>query len=441
MRYALWFRTMTLYIILVLAVPLPAFPQEGYGDESQQVEKQKRFSREELARLLAPIALYPDALLSQVLMASTYPVEIVAADRWLEENRDLTGDELAKALEEKDWDPSVKSLVNFPSVLSMMSRKLEITAELGDAFLVQEDEVMQTVQMLRRKAMDAGNLKSTREQTVVVDKDAVLIEPAEREVIYVPTYDPLLVYGPWFYPAYPPYPYYVFPPHPAVFIAFASAITLGFAWGYAWGGCNWHHHSVFIDVHRHHYIRNRYINRDRYVRYYEGRGVISRDGYGRWRHDPFHRRGVAYRDIRTAERFGQSPARMQRIRDIRGGGDDRSRGRVNGTVRQPAGRPAVDQKGRTAPTRGEGVRLPPREQRGGGRELLPPGARGERAPKRESVFSGVQRDGTAARSASERGRASRGLTGGGRGGLFERGGFGGGGRFEGSGGRIGGGRR
>jgi len=440
MRYALWFRSMALCIILALAIPLQAFSQDEKGDQSRQQAQQRRFSQEELARLLAPIALYPDALLSQVLMASTYPLEVVAADRWVDQNKALKGDDLAKALEEQTWDPSVKSLVNFPTVLSMMSRKLEITAELGDAFLVQEKEVMETVQMLRRKALEAGNLKSTKEQKVVVEQEAVIIEPVEREVVYVPTYDPLYVYGPWFYPAYPPYPYYYYPPPPYYYVGFATAITLGFAWGYAWGGCNWHHHNVYVDVHRPYYVTNRYINRDRYVRYYERRGVIGRDGYGRWRHDPAHRRGVAYRDAGTAERFGQSPARVQRSRDIRGGVEDRSRGRVDRAVRQPAGRPGIEQKGRPAPTRGQGVQPPSREQRGsavgeqkGGRERLPTGVSGQVAPKRESVFSGVQRDGSAARSASERGRSSREWSGGGRSGSF-----GGGVRFEGSGGRSGG---
>lgn len=439
MRYALWFRSMALCIILALAVPLQAFSQEGAGDQPRQGAQQKRFSQEELARLLAPIALYPDALLSQVLIASTYPLEVVAADRWVQDNKGVSEDELAKALEEKEWDPSVKSLVNFPTVLSMMSRKLEITAELGDAFLAQEKDVMETVQILRKKAMEAGNLKSTKEQKVVVDQEAVIIEPVAPEVVYVPTYDPLYVYGPWLYPAYPPYPYYYYPPPPYAYIGFATAITLGFAWGYSWGWCNWHYHSVYVDVYRPYYVTNRYINRDRYVRYYERRGVIGRDGYGRWRHDPFHRRGVAYRDVRTAERFGQSP-RATRSRDTVQGVQERSRGRVGGATRQPAGRTGEEPRARSAPSAGAGTQPPAREQRGsavgerrGGGETVPSGVRGQVAPKRESAFSGVQRDGAAARSASERGRTSREWSGSGR-----SGGFGGGVRFEGSGGRSGG---
>src|SRR5512133_3414275 len=130
MSKSLWFRSMTLYVILLMALPVPVMSQEYTNEVEQQEALQKVFSQEELAQMLAPIALYPDELISQVLMASTYPLEIVAADRWLQQNAELKGDDLARALEEQDWDPSVKSLVNFPTVLAMMSQKLEITSKL-----------------------------------------------------------------------------------------------------------------------------------------------------------------------------------------------------------------------------------------------------------------------------------------------------------------------
>lgn len=445
MRYSLWFRSISLYIILLLAVPLPAFSQVGEGDQSRQEAQQQRFSQEELAQMLAPIALYPDELISQVLMASTYPLEIVAADRWVENNKDLKGDDLAQALEEQKWDPSVKSLVNFPSVLSMMSRKLEITAKLGDAFLAQESEVMATIQMLRKRAVDAGNLKSSKEQKVVVERETVIIEPAAPEVIYVPTYDPLVVYGPWLYPAYPPYPYYFLPPPPFVFFGFAAAITLWLPWGYAWGGCDWHRHSVHIDVHRHRHIHNRYIDRDRYVRRYERVGAVDRDGRGRWRHDPSHRRGVAYRDVRTAERFGQSPGKVIRSRESRGFGVEQPRKGVS--PHPDRGIPRGELKGRQPSVDG-GVRSAPgvEKRRDVGSERRLPTSitpRVPTAPRRESVFGGSFRDGAGARSASERGRSSRdfSLGGGGRsgggfspGGGGSRGGGGGGGSRSGGGG-------
>ena len=173
---------------------------------AQSAEEPKAFKQEELDQILAPIALYPDDLLSQVLMASTYPLEVVQAERWQKQNKSLKGDALAQALEKQDWDPSVKSLVNFPDVLTMMSEKLDWTQKLGDAFLEQEKGVMDTVQKLRQKADEAGNLKTTSEQKVIVEKETktIVIEPANPQTVYVPTYNPTVVYGAWWYPAYPP---------------------------------------------------------------------------------------------------------------------------------------------------------------------------------------------------------------------------------------------
>ena len=173
------------------------------------------FKPEEIEQLVAPIALYPDSLVSQILMASTYPLEVVEADRWAKQNKNQKGDAFAAALEKQSWDPSVKSLVNFPQVLSMMSEKLEITQKLGDVFLAQQKDVLDAVQRLRAKAQKEGNLKTTKEQKVIVEEPTptqqttiIKIEPADPQVVYVPTYNPTVVYGAWPYPAYPPYPYY-----------------------------------------------------------------------------------------------------------------------------------------------------------------------------------------------------------------------------------------
>lgn len=413
MSRLLWFRSMALCIIFLVALPLPVLSQENLAGATDQQSQQKRFSQEELAQLLAPIALYPDELISQVLMASTYPLEIVAADRWVEKNTDLKGDALAKALEEQDWDPSVKSLVNFPTVLAMMSRKLEITSKLGDAFLAQEADVMATVQMLRKKAVDAGNLKTSAEQTVVVEEETVTIQPAAPEVIYVPSYDPLYVYGPWFYPGYPPYPYYYYPPPAYGYFGYGGAFTIGLAWGYAWGGCNWHSHTVSVDVYRQRYVSNRYINHSRYIGYYERRRVTGPDGRGTWRHDPSHRRGVAYRDVRTAERFGQAPGRVSRSREARGfeGGAAVKPGRTSGEIREQRGTQPGGEGSISAPVkRGEG--RPAGIGRSGpaaGRAQTPPGSGGSPAgaPRRDTAPGGEFRDGASARSASERGRSSR----------------------------------
>ena len=174
----------------------------------------KSFSQQELDQLLAPIALYPDALLAQVLMASTYPLEIVSAERWVKANPSLKGQALEDGLQSQPWDPAVKSLAVFPQLLTMMSEKLDWTQKLGDAFLAQEEDVMATVQALRAKAVAQGTLKDSKEQKVVTQTEngvtIIKIEPADPETVYVPTYDPSVVYGTWWYPAYPPY--YWYPP-------------------------------------------------------------------------------------------------------------------------------------------------------------------------------------------------------------------------------------
>ena len=296
------------------------------------------FKTEEIEQLVAPIALYPDELVSQILMASTYPLETVQADRWAKANKNLKGDALAKALEQQTWDPSVKSLVNFPQVLAMMSEKIDLTQKLGDAFLAQQKDVLDAIQRLRGKAQAQGNLKTTKEQRVIVEQPAapatveqrviveqpavpttaeqqvfveqpvasttiIRIEPADPQVMYVPTYNPAVVYGAWSYPAYPPYSYY-----PAGYgyaaagaLAFTAGVAMGAAWGYAWGGCNWGGGNVNVDVNRNTNF-NRNINRESYRANIEGRG---QSGRGTWQHDANHRKGVSYRDQGTAQRFNR----------------------------------------------------------------------------------------------------------------------------------------
>ena len=192
-----------------------------------------QFKPEELEAIVAPIALYPDALLAQVLMASTYPLEIVEAARWSKANPGLKEQALQDALQKQSWDPSVKSLAAFPTVLQMMNEKLDMTQKLGDAFLGQQKDVMDAVQRLRAKAEAAGNLKSGKEQTVATEQDGnttiIKIEPTQPDVVYVPSYSSMVVYGPWPYPMYPPYYY---PPPP----------------GYAPGG-------DLLRIHRGHYHR------------------------------------------------------------------------------------------------------------------------------------------------------------------------------------------
>jgi len=199
----------------------------------------KTFSQQDLDQILAPIALYPDPLLAQIFMASTYPLEVVQAARWVKANPKINGKALEEAMTKQTWDPAVKSITAVPQVLQQMNDKIDWTQKLGDAFLAQQGDVMDTVQRLRAKAYDAGNLKSSEQQVVKTETHGTqtiyVVQPAKTEVVYVPTYNPTVVYGAWWYPA-PPYamypPAYVYPPG----IAFATGVVVGAA---IWGNCHW----------------------------------------------------------------------------------------------------------------------------------------------------------------------------------------------------------
>jgi len=265
----------------------------------------------ELDQMLAPIALYPDSLLSQIFMASTYPLEVVEAARWSRANPGLKGEEAVNAAGEKDWDASVKSLAAFPEVLAMMDQHLEWTARLGDVFIAQEPQVMETVQNLRQKAYEAGNLRSTEQARVYRQGDAFAIEPASPQVVYVPYYDTRVAYGSWWWPAYPPvywapWPgYYAYPGYPAGF-AWGIGITVGPQ--FFFGACDWHRRHVTV-VH----VTNVVVSRP---------GAVIRSAPVRsahpvvWQHDPGHRRGVPYRIASVQQRFGPTSQASQR-RDFR----------------------------------------------------------------------------------------------------------------------------
>lgn len=416
---SLCIRVVTLLAALLLTLPLQVLGQDG-GTASQQ-----KLSKEELAQLLAPIALYPDDLLSQILMASTYPLEVVQADRWAKSHKQSAGDVLAKQLEKEPWDPSVKSLVNFPTVLSAMSEKLDLTTKIGDAFLSQQNDVMETIQDLRKRAYDAGNLKTTKEQKVIVQQEKIVIQPATTEVVYVPSYSTTVVYGSWMYPAYPPYYYY--PPPPPAYPAyhFAAGVAVGVAWGYAWGHCDWHGGDVEINHNQNVNINNN-IDRSKYKAEYEKR----QGGKGNtWKHDPSHRKNVAYRDNATAKQFGQSPTRSAEARR-------ESRGYGEGRGKDMGARPSAGTMDRGAQGRTYGE--------SGARDRS-----GAASGGRDSAFSGGSNSGRQERMASDRGfssrqsaGASRSFSGGGGGASRPSGGFsGGGGGGRGGGGRGGGGRR
>ena len=372
-------RTLVWLLVLLMAVPPGVFAQSSGVSPL--------FSQEQLDQMLAPIALYPDSLLVQVLMAATYPMEVVAADRWATENRNLSGDQFAAALDQQDWDPSVKSLVNFPSVLGMMDQKLDWTERLGDAFLSQEDQVMDTIQQLRAKAQAQGMLQSTSQQRVVTQGQIIAIETVNPQVIYVPVYDPFVVYGPWWYPAYPPYHYY---PVGAVImgagISFGLGIAIGIPWGYAWGGFGWSHHNVDINVYRNANF-NTHINRTIYV------NRIGSGGHGTWQHDPIHRKGVAYRDNAVAQRFGQVPkGNPDARRDFRGHTPD-----TTGMSTQTRNKRDVQERRDVS-----GVNRPPTQKDRSTTARQAP--QQQRAP---AVLSGVGSSGREVKTQSVRGLASR----------------------------------
>ena len=415
--------------------------------------------------MAAPVALYPDSLLAQVLMASTYPLEIVQAARFVKDNPNLKGDQLDEKLKDQTWDDSVKSLVVFPQVLALMDQKLDWVQKLGDAVLGQQKELMDAIQRLRARAQKEGNLKSTSEQTVTVAPAAaappagaragpaatqtvvvqqqpaqvITIEPANPQVVYVPAYNPTVVYGAWPYPAYPPaYPY---PPGYA-FGAAALSFGVGMAVGAAvWGNCNWGGGNVDVDVNKNaNYSRN--VNRTDVASQRTQRAQQGQAGNrSQWQHNPESRRGVQYRDQGTQQKYnrGSNPQATQSREEFRGRADQ---------GRQDLSRGGAD-------SRGGGSQGRDRAQTSGGfqgRDQTGGGGRGSSGGREAGAFQGMgggeqcqgrQQPRPEQSPEHRRGRWRRrfwrrpGPVGGGRGGGGGGGGRGGGG----GGGRGGGGRR
>jgi len=254
------------------------------------------YTRPQLERMLAPIALYPDQLLGQILMASTYPLEVVEADRWVRDpaHAGLKGADLEAALAPIDWDPSVKSLVPFPQVLATMDEHLDWTQSLGEAFVAQQPNVMDTVQVLRRQAEAAGYLRSSPQMSVAATENGIVIEPANPEIVYVPIYDPTVVYGPWPYPVYPPVEIYATEYYSTPIFFGAGFVIVRSFWG--WNRCDWAHHRVWIDPPRVNAINAAFIARHRDA-------PVERHT---WQFDPHHRRGLAVPAAATAPASGSS---------------------------------------------------------------------------------------------------------------------------------------
>jgi uncharacterized membrane protein YgcG len=203
-------------------------------------------SPDELNQLVAPIALYPDALVAQIVAAASYPAEVVEAERWILQNSGLKGEELAKAADSQSWDPSVKALIQFPSVLATMDKNLSWTSALGEAYVNQPQNVLDAVQVMRQRAQQAGNLKSTPQEAVTTEGQTIVIQPAEPDVVYVPEYDPWDVYGEplAFYPGWVGVPGAFVGPGIAFGLGVGVGIFGGFGWGWHHWGADWHGREV-----------------------------------------------------------------------------------------------------------------------------------------------------------------------------------------------------
>ena len=297
-------------IVLVLAAtlsPLAVTPLRAQNPPppNEAPARQRAFSQAELDQMLAPIALYPDALLSQVLMASTYPIEVVEAARWTRANPGLQGDAAVRAVENQDWDPSVKSLVAFPQVLERMDENLRWTESLGNAFLAQEAAVMDTVQQLRRRAQAAGNLRSTEQIQVAQEGQVIYVRPALPEVVYVPYYDPLVIYGAWWWPAYRPVYWAPWPGYtraPGVSAGFWFGRPSGVSLNFFFGDVDWGYRTVRVVRPAAYYYRppTVVVNRTTVI----NRNVTAERNV--WQHDPHHRRGVEYRAPEVGQRFASA---------------------------------------------------------------------------------------------------------------------------------------
>jgi len=302
------------------------------------------FSNEELDQMLAPIALYPDSLLAQVLMASTYPADVAEAAKWSKANPKMEGDAAVEAVQSKKWDPSVQSLAAFPQVLAMMSEKPDDVQRLGDAFLAEPSQVMDRVQFLRQKAQQAGNLKTNEQQKISTQTEGsqsvIIIEPAQPQQVYVPVYQPTVVYGAWPYPAYPPY-YWAPPPYYYPGYYNGGAFVAGVFWGAAivgihnslWGGCNWGYGrgNVNINVNRYNNINvnNRITN--------------VNSGNTNWNHNAANRKGVPYGDAKTRQQFDRKVPGAENRGDFRGRDTQRdaSRDKAQATLKDRGVDPAA----------------------------------------------------------------------------------------------------
>jgi len=449
------------------AAPAPA--QQPAAAAQPGDDDVQPFKPEELEAIVAPIALYPDPLVAQVMMAATYPLEVVQAARLMKAKPNLKDDALNEELKKYDWDDSVKSLCSFPQTLELLNEKIDWMQKLGDAFLDQRKDTMDAIQRLRTKAQAQGNLQSNEQQKVIVepasaqpvaagqppppaDQTIIKIEPANPQVVYVPSYNPTVVYGPM-PPAYPPY--YPYPPGYA-WGAAALSFGVGMAVGAAvWGGCNWGGGDVDVDVNKSNNFTNNVNRGDKATQIKNERSNRqSQGGKQSFNHDPSHRKGAQYRDKGTQQKYGRGNSPQAGSRDAYRGRGEQGGGRggsptagtreAGGGQRGPSAGTREAGGGPSAGTRDAGAGA----QRGGGREAgaFEGGGQGrdQRAnsqrgqssvsSSRASGYSGGGGGGRGGGSSYSGGGGSRGGGGGGGGGSRGGGGGGGGGGRGGGGG-------
>jgi hypothetical protein len=364
--------------------------QEAPAAATAAPEQAAKLPPEQLDSLVAPIALYPDPLLAQTLAASTYPLEVIQLQQWMAKNPNLKDKALADAVAKQPWDPAVQSMAAFPDAVKRLADDIQWTTDLGNAFLAQQSDVMDAVQRMRKKAQDTGALKTTEQQKVetqvVEQKTVIIVEPADPQVIYVPSYSPTVVYGPPIYP-YPPIYYPPYPPG-AAFVTFTAGVMIGAAfWGGAWGHCGWGHNNININVNNN-YNRNN-INTGG-----------NRGGGNNWQHNSQHRGGAPYADKATASKYGGSARGSSPSTRQAGAGQQQARG----------GASASQQGGRAS----GGAAAGRQQAKGGasaGSRSASPSAKGGGFGGGSGGFSG-----SSARASSSRGASSFGGRGGGRGG-------------------------
>jgi hypothetical protein len=430
------FRYLLSMVCAVAVVPgdIFAYPSSPRSPQAASPQDQAaKIPPDQLDSLVAPIALYPDPMLAQTLAASTYPLELIQLQQWLAKNPGLKDKALADAVMKQPWDPSIQALAALPEVVKRLAEDIQWTTDLGNAFLAQQSDVLDAVQRMRKKAQDTGNLKSTEQQKVetkvIENKSVIVVEQANPQVVYVPSYDPVVVYGPPVYPYppiyYPPAGYYA----AGLAISFGVGMMMGAAWGGGWGwGCGWGGNNDITINNNNNFNRNSNIgggNRNNIGNGNRPSQQPGRGGGGRgdssWKHNPQHRGGAPYGDRGTANKFGgsargdslsnrQSSARQQigrqggNLASSRGGGagvSDRASGLGAGNR---AGGGGADRVGSRDVSRGGG----------GNRDAFGGGSRGSKGY-----------NGASSRASSSRGSSSMGSRGGGSRGGGGRGGGGG----------------